>query len=181
VVEFLTAIIFLVVYLKFGITLKFWIYCLLACSFIVVSFIDQEFQIIPDVISLPGIVSGIMLSIVVPGLHNVSGWKAGLLNSFFGILAGGGLIYLTGFLGKMIFKKESMGGGDVKLMAMIGAFLGWRLALLTFFLAPFFGTPIGLYLKFVKKEDIIPYGPYLSIAGFISMIWGYNILRFFIL
>lgn len=70
-----------------------------------------------------------------------------------------------------------MGMGDVKLMGMLGAFLGWKFAILIFFLAPFFGSPAGVYLKFFKKCDIIPYGPYLSLAAFVVMIWGQKILN----
>jgi len=158
----------------------FWIYSLLAFSLIVVTFIDLEFQIIPDRISLVGIFVGIILSVVFPGLMEVANWKRAFLNSIIGALAGGGLIYLTGVLGQLAFKKESMGGGDVKLMAMIGAFLGWKLAILIFFLAPFFGAPIGIYIKLVKKEDTIPYGPYISLASFVAMVWGNKILSLLI-
>ncbi|MFC1624067.1 prepilin peptidase, partial [Candidatus Omnitrophota bacterium] len=119
---------------------------------------------------------GLIFSVFIPGLHNVSTWKMGFINSILGALIGGGTIYLMGFLGKIVFKKEAMGGGDVKLMAMLGAFLGWKMALLIFFLAPFFGTPAGIYLKFGKKCDIIPYGPYIATATFVVMIWGHRIL-----
>ena len=145
-------------------------------SLIVVTFIDLEFQIIPDRISIIGIFLGIILSILFPTLQCSFTWRNAFLNSVLGAVIGGGLIYLTGFLGQLAFKKESMGGGDVKLMAMLGAFLGWKMAILIFFLAPFFGAPIGIYMKFVKKQDIIPYGPYISLASFITMIWGYRIL-----
>jgi len=158
----------------------FWIYSLLAFSLIVVTFIDLEFQIIPDRISLVGIFIGVILSVVFPGLMEAANRKWAFLNSIIGALAGGGLIYLTGVLGQFAFKKESMGGGDVKLMAMIGAFLGWKLAILIFFLAPFFGAPIGIYIKLVKKEDTIPYGPYISLASFVAMVWGNKILSLLI-
>jgi leader peptidase (prepilin peptidase)/N-methyltransferase len=153
---------------------------LLAFSLIVVTFIDLEFQIIPDRISLAGIFIGIIMSVIFPGLMDAITWKWAFLNSIIGALAGGGLIYLTGVLGQLAFKKESMGGGDVKLMAMIGAFLGWKLAILIFFLAPFFGAPIGIYIKLVKKEDTIPYGPYISLATFVAMVWGHKILSLLI-
>jgi len=93
---------------------------------------------------------------------------------------GGSLIYAMGFIGELIFKKEAMGGGDVKLMAMIGSVIGWKLVILAFFIAPFFGAFIGIYLKFVKKIDIIPYGPYLSLATLIAIMWGDKILRGFL-
>ena len=179
-VELISAISFLVLFANFGFNYIFWIYSLLAFNLIVVTFIDLEFQLIPDSISLVGIFLGIILSVIFPGLQGVFTWQRGLLNSILGAIAGGGLIYLTGVLGKLAFKKDSMGGGDVKLMAMLGAFLGWKIAILIFFLAPFFGAPIGIYVKFVKKEDIIPYGPYISLAGFVAMIWGNKILSLFL-
>jgi len=176
-IELISALAFLVLFIYFGFTAKFWIYSLITFSLIVVTFIDLEFQIIPDRVSIGGLVLGIILSAAIPQLHNGVTWKHGLINSILGALVGGGLIYLTGFLGQIAFKKESMGGGDVKLMAMLGTFLGWKMAILVFFLAPFFGTPAGLYIKFVKKCDIIPYGPYIAIASFVAMIWGQRILN----
>jgi leader peptidase (prepilin peptidase)/N-methyltransferase len=175
-VELVSALCFLILFMNFGLTHIFWIYSLLVFSLIVVTFIDLEFQIIPDRISIIGIFLGIILSILFPTLQGSFTWRNAFLNSVLGAVIGGGLIYLTGFLGQLAFKKESMGGGDVKLMAMLGAFLGWKMAILIFFLAPFFGAPIGIYMKFVKKQDIIPYGPYISLASFITMIWGYRIL-----
>ncbi|MFC1621528.1 prepilin peptidase [Candidatus Omnitrophota bacterium] len=176
-VELISALAFLTLFYYFGLTAKFWIYSLVTFALIVTTFVDLEFQIIPDRISLGGLVLGIILSVFIPQLHNSFTWEAGLINSLLGMLAGGGLIYLTGYVGQLIFHKESMGGGDVKLMAMLGAFLGWKMAILIFFLAPFFGTPAGLYLKFKKKQDIIPYGPYIALASFVTMIWGHKILR----
>jgi len=180
-VELISAVSFLILYMNFGLNYIFWIYSLLTFSLIVVTFIDLEFQIIPDRISLVGIFIGIILSVSFPGIQSAFTWKRAFLNSIIGALAGGGLIYLTGVLGQLAFKKESMGGGDVKLMAMLGAFLGCKMAVLIFFLAPFFGAPIGIYMKFVKKEDIIPYGPYISLASFVAMVWGHKILSLFYL
>lgn len=180
-VEFISALSFLALYINFGFNYIFWVYSLLTACLIVITFIDLEFQLIPDSISITGVFAGIILSVIFPGLQSAFSWQKALLNSVIGALAGGGLIYLTGVLGQMAFKKESMGGGDVKLMAMLGAFLGWKMAALIFFLAPFFGAPIGVYAKYIKKEDIIPYGPYISLAGFVAMIWGHKILGLFLL
>lgn len=177
-VELLSVAVFLILFVNFGLTHLFWVYSLVSFSLIAVTFIDLEFQIIPDRISIGGIILGVALSIFMPQLQHSLTWKSGLINSLLGLVTGGGLIYITGFLGNLAFKKESMGGGDVKLMAMLGAFLGWKMAVLIFFLAPFFGTPLGIYLKFKKKQDIIPYGPFISIAGFVAMVWGGNILSF---
>ncbi|MBU4342927.1 MAG: prepilin peptidase [Candidatus Omnitrophica bacterium] len=176
-VELISALSFLILFMNFGLTYRFWTYSLVTVSLIIVTFIDLEFQIIPDRISIGGLIAGILLSIFLPGLHNALTWKDGVVNSLLGALVGGGLIYSMGVFGKAVFRKESMGGGDVKLMAMLGAFLGWKMAIFIFFLAPFFGTPAALYLKFVRKIDIIPYGPYISMASFAAMIYGQRILN----
>ncbi|MCU0650671.1 MAG: A24 family peptidase, partial [Candidatus Omnitrophica bacterium] len=111
------------------------------------------------------------------------------LDSFLGIIAGGGIIYLMGFMFDLIYfrllkkppiqgETESMGGGDVKLLAMIGAFLGWKAALLTFFLAPFFGIVAGVINLMAKKDHTIPYGPFLSLAAVVCMFWQDRIMDF---
>jgi leader peptidase (prepilin peptidase)/N-methyltransferase len=104
-----------------------------------------------------------------------------LLNSFLGVLVGGGSMFLLGFFGELIFRKESLGGGDVKLMAMIGAFLGWKLVLVTFFLAPVLGLGVALFMKVKRNREIIPYAPYLSLGAVISLLYGEKILRYLFL
>lgn len=175
-VELISALSFLTLFIHFGFTSRFWLYSLLISILVMISFIDIDFQIIPDGLSLGGLFLGIMLSVFIPQLHNTFIWKQALISSLLGAFIGGGIIYITRVLGNIAFKKESMGGGDVKLMAMLGAFLGWKMAVLIFFIAPFFGAPVGLYLKFKKKCDIIPYGPYLSMASFVAILWGERIL-----
>ena len=83
-----------------------------------------------------------------------------------------------GAFGKILFKKEAMGGGDVKLMAMIGSVIGWKLALFTFFIAPIFGAGVGVIMKLKDGRETIAYGPYLSLAAIIAVFWGEKILRF---
>jgi len=96
--------------------------------------------------------------------------------SLTGLLLGGGVIYAMGLLGDLIFRKESMGGGDVKLMALIGAFLGWRLALLTFFVAPFFGAGYGIVEKIRTKDSAIAYGPFIVMGALVSLFFGDHII-----
>ena len=100
-----------------------------------------------------------------------------LSSSLSGYMVGGGLIYAMGLCGDIIFKKESMGGGDVKLMALVGAFLGWKLAVLTFFLAPFFGAVFGIIEKIRTKDSTIAYGPFLVLGALVSLFWGDDIIR----
>ena len=97
--------------------------------------------------------------------------------SVLGALAGGASIYIIGFLGELAFKKEAMGGGDVKLMAMIGSFLGWKLVALAFFIAPLFGSIVGIILKIRSGRETIPYGPYLSLAALVAVFFGERIMR----
>ena len=96
--------------------------------------------------------------------------------SLSGFIVGGGAVYAMGLLGDIVFKKESMGGGDIKLMAMAGAFLGWKLALLAFFIAPFFGAVYGIIEKIRTKDSAIAYGPFLIMGILVSQFWGEHII-----
>jgi len=177
IVEIISGLMCVWLFRHFGLTPKFFILWYLTCSLIVASFIDLKFQEIPDVITLPGILIGLGAALFYPPLMGRTEILPSALQSFLGILAGGGSIYALGFVGEIIFKKEAMGGGDVKLLAMIGAFLGWKLAIFVFFLAPFFGAAVGITLKIKEGKEIIPYGPYLSLAAICAMFYGDIILR----
>ena len=97
-----------------------------------------------------------------------------------GFIIGGGSIYAMGLLGDIVLRKESMGGGDVKLMAMMGAFLGWKIALLAFFIAPFFGAIVGVVEKIRTKDSTIAYGPFLVFGALVSLFWGQAIFEWVI-
>lgn len=178
IVEILTASLFLLLYLFFGFSPRFFAYATMAGALIISTFVDLETQEIPDEVTLSGIVIGLIASLVSPAVVGEAvAWK-GCLASALGALAGGTSIYLMGFLGELVFKKEAMGGGDVKLLAMIGAFLGWRLALLVFFIAPLFGSVVGIVMRIREGSETIPYGPYLSLAALVAVFWGEKILQF---
>ena len=177
-VELLTALAFLTMHLFFGFSARFFVFSVLSSALIAVTFIDFEHQIIPDVITIPGIILGIMASLLFPSVQGQVSRLISFVDSSVGVFAGGGSIYAMGVFGRMLFKKEAMGGGDVKLMAMIGAFLGWRLVIFVFFIAPFFGSTAGIFEKIVHKKDIIPYGPYISMATIIGMLWGERLLGY---
>jgi leader peptidase (prepilin peptidase)/N-methyltransferase len=176
-VEAITASAFLILFSAFGLTPKFFAYVIMTSGLIIATFVDFEIQEIPDEVSIGGLVVGLILSIAFPSILNETTRLNSLLNSFLGALAGGGMIYAMGMLGEFAFKKEAMGGGDVKLLAMIGAFIGWKFTILTFFLAPVFGGVVGIILKIRYGKDIIPYGPYLSLAAVCSIFFGDKILR----
>ena len=192
VVELLTAITFVFFYSRYGLSYNFFFYALFACGLIVATFVDIQHRIIPDEISVGGIIVGFILSSCKGFNLKPLAYNPGpMLNSFLGIIIGGGIIYITGFIFDLVYFKllkkppiqgetESMGGGDVKLLAAIGAFLGWQKAILTFFLAPFFGIVIGVINLVSKKDHTIPYGPFLSLAALLSVFWADKILRLFI-
>ncbi len=175
-IEVLTALLMLSLFIAFGLTSKFIAYSILTCGLIVATFVDFEIQEIPDQVSIGGLVIGLALSYTNPSIFDEYVRLHGLLNSFLGALAGGASIYLIGFLWKLAFKKEAMGGGDVKLMAMIGSFLGWKLVVFVFFAAPLFGAIVGIILKIKDGRNIIPYGPYLSLAALIAIFFGEKII-----
>jgi len=177
-VEMLTGIVFVLFYLYYGLDILLLPYLVMVCGFIVATFVDFGHRIIPDEISIGGMCAGLVFSLFIPELHgiNPSGniilvHLKSLGLSLLGVVIGGGSIYAMGLLGDFLFKKESMGGGDVKLLAMIGAFLGWKAAILTFFIAPFFGAIFGVIEKIRTNDTAIAYGPFLVSAALICLFW----------
>jgi leader peptidase (prepilin peptidase)/N-methyltransferase len=184
IVEVITASIFLFFYRYFGPTVLLWPYLVMVSGFIVATFVDFQHRIIPDEISIGGMIAGIIFSALIPQLHDVALHGQSLIMihlqslglSLLGVLVGGGSIYLMGMLGDFLFKKESMGGGDVKLMAMVGAFMGWKMAILAFFIAPFFGAVYGIIEKIRTKDTAIAYGPFLVLGAVICLFWGDSLI-----
>jgi leader peptidase (prepilin peptidase)/N-methyltransferase len=177
-VELLTGLTFLFLYRHYGIQPILWPYLVMVSGFIVAIFVDFKHRIIPDEVSIGGMIAGVAFSLFVPQLHGTHSPFLGVGLSLLGLLVGGGSIYLMGVIGDFVFKKETMGGGDVKLMGMVGAFMGWKLALLTFFLAPFFGAGFGIVEKIRTKDSTIAYGPFLIMGALVSLFWGEKIINF---
>jgi len=174
VVELLTGMIYLIIYLIYGLSIQSLIYIILSSALIIIAFIDLNEQIVPDVISLPGIGVGLILSFFVPYLS--------FINSALGVVVGGGIILIIALVGSMIFKKEAMGGGDIKLAAMIGAFLGWRYTIISLFLGFFLGALAGIFLilsKIKSKEDMVPFGPFIALGSLITLLWGEKIIAWY--
>ena len=187
-VEFLTAGIFLALFLRFGLSPELFIYLPLATGLILITFIDFDHMIIPDVVTLPGIILGIVLSTLYPEIQReimhfsiVSATRlSGFFSSIFGAFVGGFFLYLIGVIGEKIARKEAMGGGDVKLLAMIGAFLGWQLVALTIFLSAFAGSIIGIIAKIKKGKSYLPYGPYLALGAIFSIFRGKAVIEWYL-
>lgn len=181
-VELLTGVMFFFLMFKFGLSFDFFIFMIFTCVLIIVTFIDFDHFLIPDVLVLPGIVLGLAVSVknsllvnLSPLFFDVSYPFSAFLNSLTGAIFGFLSLLFVAVLGEMLFKKEAMGGGDLKLLAMMGAFLGWRNVFFTIFMSSLVGSVIGIALILFKKKgrwEYIPYGPYLALAGIISIFWG---------
>ncbi|MFO7870228.1 MAG: prepilin peptidase [Kiritimatiellia bacterium] len=192
VVEALTALLFWLVYLKFlplvppasepalGLEpardfLLLPVYWLVVSGLIAGTFIDFEHLIIPDRITLGGIIAGLVLSTAVPSLHNTGHRFYALYLSAVGAGVGWGLLWLVAVFGRLAFKKEAMGFGDVKLLGAIGAFLGWRAVLFTVMLSSLAGSVVGMVLVALRAKRMqsrMPYGPYLALAAIVWVLWG---------
>ena len=181
--------------LKFGLSPSFFIYFIFISSLVVVSFIDLDHRIIPDKISLPGIILGFLASFIKPVeghndflvLYVFKAVKGTLnmatLDSLLGIFIGGGLLYAVAVLFYWVTKKEGMGGGDIKLLAMIGAFLGWSSTLFTILVSSLIGSIVGVALMVATGADskyAIPFGPFLSMGAVIYLFFGKEIIRWYL-
>ncbi len=156
---------------------------LLVSLLVVASAVDMDWLIIPDEISFFGIAGGLLAGFLLPGLHlgtasydtfqSLTGHPHldGLIASGMGMLSGGLLVLFMALVGAVIFRKEAMGIGDVKLMAMVGAFFGWKVAVIAFFLSPFIGLLYGIPLALLTDEHVMPYGPFLSIGAILAIVF----------
>jgi leader peptidase (prepilin peptidase)/N-methyltransferase len=158
------------------------VYFMLLSSLLVITFIDLDYQIIPNGITLPGIPIALLFgSTLLPDPF----YRADLLgfkSSITGLLFGGGLFYLIGAAGSVVFKKEAMGGGDIKMMAMLGGILGWKGVVMTMFIGSLLGSVFGIYHILIKRgqaDTRIPFGPYLAVGALISLFTGQEFLIWF--
>ncbi len=171
-IEILTGVLFVSFYHFFGATPKGVLYLYLALGLLVQSVIDYRYKIIPDSITLPAIVIGLMASALFPEIHGQAAHLSGFWASLRGVLVGGGFLYVVGSLGEWILKKEAMGGGDVKLLAAVGAVTGWHGVLWTIFVGSLAGAIVGIYLRIRQGEEMIPFGPFLALGAFLYLFIG---------
>ena len=174
-VELATGALFGLAYVRFGPTPAFAVAAGLLAALVVITVIDLRHQIIPDAITLPGIVVGFAANVAIGRL----GWAESAL----GILVGGGIFWLVLHGSLLVLGQEGLGGGDVKLGAMLGAFLGWKATLLAIFLAVTGGGLVALALLGLKvrgRKDPIPFGPFLAAAGATALLWGDRLLAWYL-
>jgi leader peptidase (prepilin peptidase) / N-methyltransferase len=174
IVEAVTAAVFVAGYLIYGWTPLLAVRLLFACAMIVLFVIDLQHQILPNVITIPGIAIGFLFSLFLP-----PGW----LSSLLGIVLGGGVLFAVMEAYARARGFEGLGMGDVKMLAMIGAFLGWQLMLLTLILGSFMGSLIGVALMASKRggmKTALPFGTFLAIGALVSAVAGDAILEWYL-
>lgn len=159
----------------FGLQWASAVYALLFSTLLVVTCIDLSHQIIPDVITLPGIPLGLLCAATI--------LPVGLLNSVLGILLGGGLLWGLAVLSPYLFGKEGLGGGDIKFLAMIGAFLGWKPTLLTIMVSALAGSFVGLTLiacRVIRRDQYLPFGPFLALGAVVAMFFHQELFAWYL-
>jgi leader peptidase (prepilin peptidase)/N-methyltransferase len=177
-VEALNAALYVMVLERFGLGWHLPFYLAFVSSLIVIAFIDLDFQIIPDWITLTGIPIGLLAgSLILPDPFmrmDPLGYKASVI----GALGGFGLFYAVAVL-----SRGGMGGGDIKMMAMIGALMGWKAVLLTTFLGSLAGSVVGVFMILFKgkgRKTKIPFGPFLALGALLTLLWGQEVLRLYL-
>lgn len=166
-VEALTGLLSALIVYRFGLSLTGLGFFVLSAALVVVSFIDLDHQIIPDAISLPGVLLGVIFA----GVNPAVGWQSALI----GAALGGSILFAVALGYQTLTGRQGMGGGDVKLLAMIGAFLGWRAVPFTLLLASCLGSVVGLGMMIRQRSDTrltLPFGPFLACGALSYVFFG---------
>ena len=176
VVEMFNGLVYLGLAIRFGFGLYAVVLAPFVTSLIVLAFIDLDHRILPNIITVPGMAAGVIL--------RFGHWPPRPLDSLIGLLAGGGFLYLIAWLYMIIRKKEGMGMGDVKLLGMIGAFLGWIALPVTVLFASLTGSVVGVVWARVKKQPImdfpVPFGVFLVVGALIHVFFGLELILWYL-
>ena len=173
-VELATTALFVLHGMVFGWTALLVPRLLFACLLVVLFAIDLEHHLLPNVITLPGIVVGVIASAVLP---------PGFVDALIGVLIGGGVLWGIGEAYYRVSGHEGMGGGDVKMLAMIGAFLGWKLVLVTLVLSSFAGAVVGVVVIAARRGGMkyaLPYGTFLALGALVGSLAGDRIVNWYV-
>jgi leader peptidase (prepilin peptidase)/N-methyltransferase len=174
-VEALTSVLFVLAVQRFGVTLETAFLLVFLCGLVVASFIDLDCYIIPNAVTLPGIPLGLLAGILVG--------EPPFLDRLIGTLAGAGFLYLVLFYGGVFYGQDAMGEGDLNLIALVGAFLGWRAVVLTILVACLVGSAVGIALILTRRLDRrqhIPFGPFLSLGAVVALFWGKQLITWYL-
>ncbi len=181
VVEIITAAAFVVLYLKYSLTVEFVAMALLSCILICIAFIDAEYRMIPNGFIITGLISGLALFLYnlfyTVDMFGDRVW----FNPILGFAVGTGFLFMVSLVGMLVYKSDdAMGMGDIKLYAVIGLFLGWRMTIVSLLLSVFsaaIGCVFMIILKKNNRKSTIAFGPYIAVGTFITIICGWNLLE----
>ncbi len=176
IVELVTGLLFLISFQLYGPSYRMIMVDVFISMLIVVTIVDFRHFLIPDLVTIPGMILGLAFSLVSPVVSP--------LDAVIGLLVGGVSLYLLAIVGDFVFKKESLGGGDIKLAAMLGAWLGWQSIIIIFFGAAFLGLIFAVIQMArsseTRKTRLIPFGPFLSMAAVIALFWGRQLIDLYV-
>lgn len=170
-VEALTAILFATTVSRYGVTPRSVTLLIFLSALVMIAFIDLDHQIIPNIITLPGIPLGLLAGLALG--------EPPLLDRVIGTLAGAGFLYLVLFYGSAVYGQEAMGEGDLNLIALVGAFLGWKGVLITIFLGCLSGSVVGIaliVLHRLRRREHMPFGPFLAFGATLALFWGNRLI-----
>lgn len=194
-VEALTAALFALVVLRDGVSVALLPDLVFVAALVALVFIDAEHMILPDVITLPGFGLALVARVLIPNLDGLwfltdgalagwPDWAVSLAGALVGALAGGGTLWLLGWLWERLRGVEAMGLGDVKMMFMVGAYLGWPLTVLTLFLAVVTGSVVGIALMVWRRDRdmqmLLPFGIFLGAGAVIALLAGRPIVDWYV-
>ncbi|MDX1583584.1 MAG: prepilin peptidase [Thermoanaerobaculia bacterium] len=174
-VELANALFYAAIAMRTGLSLAFFPIAAIASMLIVLIFIDLDTQLLPDVVDIPGIFVGLLIGWIGLGTDHSMFLSESLTDSLIGALAGGGILLLVGLSYKVLRKVEGMGLGDVKMLAMIGAAMGWQAIVPVLFVASFTGAIIGIVFGIRKGTGLqiaLPFGPFLGVAALFVLFFG---------
>jgi leader peptidase (prepilin peptidase)/N-methyltransferase len=174
IVELITMGVFVAHYYVFGWDAVLIPRLVLAAILIALFAIDLEHHLLPNVITLPGIVLGLLFSLVLP---------PGITDALIGVLVGGGILWLIGEAYYRYSGQEGMGGGDVKMLAMVGAFLGWKPVVLTLVLSSLIGSLVGVAVIALRRGGLkyaLPFGTFIAIAALTASLFGAQIIEWYV-
>jgi len=173
--ELITGLLSLALFFRYNISSQYFLFLLFAASLVVISFIDLRLKIIPDIISLPFILFGLVISLVFSHIT----WH----DSLIGIIVGGGALYLIAVVFERLTGKEGMGGGDIKLLAMIGAWMGWRALPFIVLISSLSGVIIGTSSLLLARRGLqtrIPFGPFLALGALVYLFFGRELISWYL-
>jgi leader peptidase (prepilin peptidase)/N-methyltransferase len=183
-VEGLTAVVFVILYFRFSFSVEYVAAVFFSCILICIAFIDFDLKIIPNGLVIAALLNGVALFVYnffyPVSLYSDRAWY----NPLIGMASGAGFLFLVSVIGSIVYKSEdAMGMGDVKLLAAVGLFLGWRLTIVALLLAVIFAAITSLVLMLYKKlnsKSTVAFGPFIALGAFIAMVYGWNIIEFYL-